>query len=281
MIPAWFAVLLLLAALLACLPALGRWRWRRVDGRIRQRFEAAITASPRSDASPSATAELPEPVRRYLALVDDGLAKPERVTLSFRGKFSLREDPPAWRPLRSAQQAGILTPALLWEGEIGFLPGFPFRVHDAYLDGRGRLHATLGGLLDVARMEAGEALAEAELLRWLAEAVWYPQALRPRAGLQWQAIDAQSARVEVSVGGLRAALNMSFDDEGLVRRIHCADRPRLQGTQMARQPWEARLGDYRRIDGVLVPGSGEVGWWLSGRYCPYWRAALESLRFGR
>lgn len=262
---------------LAALARVGAWRWRRLEADLQSRFRQALQSSEAPAGADLAGLDpLPENVRRYLDQVDDGEPAPKTVTLRFDGEFSLRERPPRWRRLRSTQQAGVAVPALHWAGEIAFLPGFAFRVHDAYLPGLGRLHATLGGVLDLARIEAGGMLAEAELLRWLAEAVWYPQALRPRPGLRWQAIDANTARVEVDDGRCRAALVMDFGEDGLVRRIRCPDRPRQQGKGFARLPWEARLGDHQRIDGQLLPAAAEVGWVLDGQYCPYWRADLVS-----
>jgi hypothetical protein len=57
--------------------------------------------------------------------------------------------------------------------------GLPVRVHDAYVTGEGILHASLLGLFSLVDMRGGGNLAEGELMRFFAEAAWYPTALLP------------------------------------------------------------------------------------------------------
>lgn len=59
------------------------------------------------------------------------------------------------------------------------LPGLPARVHDAYVAGEGILHASLLGLFTVADLRGTDYIAEGELMRFFAEAAWYPTALLP------------------------------------------------------------------------------------------------------
>jgi hypothetical protein len=67
------------------------------------------------------------------------------------------------------------------------LPGLPVRVHDAYVAGEGRLHATLLALITLADLRGTREMAEGELMRFLAEAPWYPTALLPSQGVRWEA----------------------------------------------------------------------------------------------
>ena len=69
------------------------------------------------------------------------------------------------------------------------LPGLPARVHDAYIAGEGILHASLFGLVSVANLRGTPEMAHGELLRFFAEAAWYPTALLPSQGVQWEAVD--------------------------------------------------------------------------------------------
>ena len=59
------------------------------------------------------------------------------------------------------------------------LPGLPVRVHDAYVAGEGILHASVLGLFTVVDMSGTREVDEGELMRFLAEAAWYPTALCP------------------------------------------------------------------------------------------------------
>jgi hypothetical protein len=53
------------------------------------------------------------------------------------------------------------------------------RVHYAYVTGEGILHVPLLGLFSLVDMRGGSDLAEGELMRFFAEAAWYPTALLP------------------------------------------------------------------------------------------------------
>ncbi len=65
-----------------------------------------------------------------------------------------------------------------------FVPGLPVRVHDAYVTGEGILHASLLGLFSLVDMRGGGDVAEGELMRFFAEAAWYPTALLPIQGVR-------------------------------------------------------------------------------------------------
>ena len=68
-------------------------------------------------------------------------------------------------------------------------PGPAARVHDAYIAGEGILHASLFGLVSVANLRGTPRDGAGELLRCFAEAAWYPTALLPSQGMQWEAVD--------------------------------------------------------------------------------------------
>ena len=64
-------------------------------------------------------------------------------------------------------------------------PGLVTYVHDTFIGGEGRLHASMLGLFTVADVQGGGEIARGELMRYLAEAIWYPTALLPSQGVRW------------------------------------------------------------------------------------------------
>lgn len=60
---------------------------------------------------------------------------------------------------------------------------------------------------------------ENELVRYLAEAVWFPTALLPTHGVEWEAIDDRSARAILGHRGVTASLVFWFDDRNEVERV--------------------------------------------------------------
>jgi hypothetical protein len=141
---------------------------------------------------------LPVPVQRYFrAVLKAGRPMLAGARIRHRGKFNMGEKGDEWKRFSSDEKVVTRRPGFDWDGRIGLLPGVTVRVHDAYAAGQGSLHAAVFGLVTVADLHGTPALSEGELMRFVAEAAWYPTALLPSQGARWQAVDAGSARVAV------------------------------------------------------------------------------------
>ena len=103
-------------------------------------------------------------------------------------------------------------------------PGMHVFVHDAYVAGEGVLHAALFGLITVADLRGTPEMAEGELMRFLAEAAWYPTALLPSQGVRWDAMDDTSASASLVDAATTVSLEFRFDAEGLIDTVHAAAR---------------------------------------------------------
>lgn len=77
-------------------------------------------------------------------------------------------------------------------------PGFPVRVHDAYVAGTGILTPSILGLFSMGDVSGTGEPARGELMRWFAECAWYPTALLPSQGIEWVAVDATSAQATMT-----------------------------------------------------------------------------------
>lgn len=268
-----------LAAAWAAVYALGALRWSRVMHGLHARLRAAAEAPAVAHVDHAALHGLPPPVALYLRRVlADGAPVPSAVRMRHRGRFELAGATPRWSSFTSSQRVLVGRPAFAWNGRIAVAPGVPVRVHDAYVGGEGLLRAAMLGLVDVARLQGGGALAEGELMRWLAESPWYPEALLPGNGVSWTALDANTARATVADGDTRASIDVRFGEDGLIAGVHADARGRTVGDRIVPTPWLGRFGAYERRGGVLVPTEGEVAWCIDGVERPYWRGRLAALR---
>jgi hypothetical protein len=136
-------------------------------------------------------------------------------------------------------------------------PGLNAFVHDTYLLGEGSLHASLLGLFTVAKMHGAPENNQGELLRFFAEATWYPTALLPSQGVRWEAIDDTSARATLTDGATTVSLVFQFNAEGAIATMRAEARYRDKLTAM---PWSGRFWEYSVQGGMLIPLEGEVGW---------------------
>lgn len=223
--------------------------------------------------------DLPAPVQRYLAAALPAGARPIRgVTLEHSGTFNLSEDGERWRPFTSTQRVDLDPPGFDWRARIRLLPGLSIRVRDAFLAGEGILDAQLLGL-PLARLRGTAELARGELMRFLAEAPWYPTALLPSSGVHWTPLDDTSAQATLSVAAVTASLVFRFGADGLVDSVRAEDRGRTVRGRVIPMPWEGRWSDYVERGGMRVPLRGDVAWRLPGRRHCYWRGQVLQLEY--
>ena len=108
------------------------------------------------------------------------------------GTFNTSEATPSWRPFTSQQWVVTKRPGFVWDGRVAMAPGIAVYVHDAYVAGTGILRPTIAGLYPLMHLRGDGEIATGELMRFFAEAAWYPTALLPSAGVEWTAVDDRS-----------------------------------------------------------------------------------------
>lgn len=224
-------------------------------------------------------AGLPDPVRRYLrTAMRPGQPMITAVLLEQTGTLNTREDGERWLPFTATQRVVLARPGFVWDARVRLLPGLAIRVRDAYVDGTGLLDARLLGCPLVPRSSSPE-LARGELMRFLAEAAWYPTALLPSQGVRWSPVDAGSARAELVDGETRVSLVFGFGRDGLVESVRADGRGRSVRGATVPTPWEGRWSRFEERDGLRVPLEGEVAWLPPAGRQPYWRGHVTRLAF--
>ena len=133
--------------------------------------------------------DLPEPVQRYCqAALKDGQPRERGQHGAHRPLQSGRARGENWKPFTSSQRVITRRPGFDWDARVALVPGLAVHVRDAYVAERVFCAAPLGlfTVMDVSRQPG---VAEGELMRFFAEAAWYPTALpfpvRACAGKRW------------------------------------------------------------------------------------------------
>jgi len=109
-------------------------------------------------------------------------------------------------------------PGFAWDGQVAVAPGIAVHAHDAYIAGVGIVKPSVMGLYPLADVHGEGEIARGELMRYFAEAAWYPTALLPSQGVHWTPVDDRSADATLTDGALSVTMRITFDDEGLSRR---------------------------------------------------------------
>ena len=269
------AIVLIAAAVLY-----GGWRWACSTRDLLARLEAGRVAVGPKTYDPRELDSLPAAVQRYFhAALTEGQPIVAAVSIEHAGTFNMSADGEKWQPFTSRQRVLTQCPGFVWDARIAVAPGLKARVHDAYLEGEGILHATLLGFLTIVNMRGTRPVAEGELQRFFAETAWYPTALLPSQGVQWTAVDDSSAKATLKDGDISLTLLFRFDETGLIDSVRAEARGRTVGGKVIPTPWEGRWKNYELRDGMRVPLEGEVAWILPEGPKPYWRGRVTSLSY--
>ena len=269
-IPYW-----LLAA--AALPV-GAWlvgRWvvgravRRAVANLFAPAPAAAVAVAARVYQPAQLAGLPDPVQRYFRRVlRPGQPYLRYARLRHDGQFKAGLDQ-AWRPIIGEQYFRAEPPGFLWRGTTTW-----FTACDQYVAGRGALTVWLLSALPIVRAR-GPIYDQGDLVRWLAESVWFPTSLLPGAGARWTPVDDHSATLTLTDHGLTVIFVVHFNAEDEIER--CETHRYRDATHF--DGWVTHLADYRAWHGLRIPTQAEVAWVIDGIEHPYARFTVREIEY--
>ncbi|MEZ2228935.1 MAG: DUF6544 family protein [Microcoleus sp.] len=255
----WIAIIgILIVVSLGIATIYGSYRWQSNTDKLRAKLiNGQRTIKPKIYDQKELEG-LPAPVQRFFrTVIKDGQAIVSAVKLSQQGLFNMNEMEDKWSPFTATQFVITQRLGFDWDARIQMAPGVNAFVHDTYLLGEGSLYASLLGLFTVADVRGAPENNQGELLRFFAEATWYPTALLPSQGVHWEAIDDTSARATLTDGATTVSLVFQFNAEGAIATCRAQARYRDKLTAM---PWSGRFWEYSVRNGMLIPLEGEVGW---------------------
>jgi Family of unknown function (DUF6920) len=277
---AFITTILALAFVLVGVWLYGAYRWNVGTKELRARLDAARVPVRLQTVDFRELEGLPAPVERYFRLA----LKEEQpmvvgVHVHHSGTFNMGETTDQWKPFTSDQEVVTQRPGFDWNGSVAMMPGVAVRVHDAYVAGEGILHASLLGLFPLVNMRGGGDVAEGELMRFFAEAAWYPTALLPSQGVRWEAVDDRSAYATLSEGDISLTMLFTFYEQGLIETVGTEARGRTVGGEVVPTPWQGCFWNYEERGGMQVPLDGEVAWLLPEGPKPYWRGTTSEIDY--
>jgi Family of unknown function (DUF6920) len=269
---------LTLSAGVAAAVTYGAFLWESGTRELRARLESARVPMEPRVVDFREFDGLPAPVQRFFrSVLKDGQPMVAGVTVRHGGTFNLGETTDRWKRFTSHQRVVTRRPGFDWDARIAMMPGLQVRVHDAYVSGEGILHATLFGLFSLVNLRGTGDVAEGELMRFFAEAAWYPTALLPSQGVRWEPVDDRSARGTLTMGTITLTMLFTFGQQGLLDTVRAEARGRMVGGTVVPTPWEGRFWNYDDRAGMRVPLDSEVAWLLPDGAKPYWRGRITEL----
>ncbi len=269
-----------LIAVVAGTRVYGASRWHGETVALRAKLEAGREAVLPAVVDFMELEGLPAPVQRYFrAVLKPGAPMLAGAHLQQTGTMNMSEDGEQWKTFKADQLVVMRRPGFDWDARILMFPGVAAAVHDSFASGEGALHASILGAFTVAEIRGGHDLAKGELMRWLAEAAWYPTALLPSQGAKWEAVDEHSAFVSLTEASVTVKLLCRFNEHDLIDSFRAESRTRTSGGKSTSAPWEGRFWNYAERDGMVVPLEGEVAWMLPSGRKPYWRGLVTAIEY--
>lgn len=268
----------------------GTVAWRRATARAVARLMERTQVDSGAPNPPSVGATysraqldgLPAPVARYFELaLPEGQPRIRATHITWAGEFQASANG-GWSPFTAEQRFTTMPPGFVWDAEIHMLPLVPMRVRDAYIGGSGSMLGRMGGVVPIVDQGGSREMASSALTRWLGEAAWFPTALlpgpEPGDGVRWEAVDDSTARATLVDGETSVQADFHFAPTGEMTRMTAMRYRDVNGVGTP-TPFEGRMTDFARREGVMIPMSSEAAWLLpEGRY-PYWRGRPVDVRY--
>ncbi len=212
--------------------------------------------------------DLPEVVQKYLRFSGVvGKMEISKVRLKQAGEFRLKPEE-KFRWLKAEQSVDLNRLSFFWKGKIG-----PVTAIDRFENGKGKMTIRLLGLIPLATSQGAE-IDKGELVRFLAEGVWFPTLFLQKQ-ITWKEVDSQSARAFLTINNLTVNALFVFDEQFRVKRIVARRYMENKGT-FTLQEWEIQIVDYKDFHGFTIPRKSRVVWKLKeGDFCWYQPEILE------
>ena len=214
---------------------------------------------------------LPEPVQRYFRLVlREGQPYISYVRLTHTGKFKTGLDK-KWISIKGEQYYTTDTPGYIWKGTTTF-----FTARDFYIADRGGLIVTLLSMFNIVD-GSGHSFDQGELLRWLAEGVWFPTALLPSERLQWSVVDNSHSKLVFNYKGLSLDFLVTFNSDGEI--VELKTQRYMEENRI--ETWICRMDNYTWINNIKVPTECKASWQLAAKNYPYAKFKIKRIEYDK
>lgn len=255
----------------------GRHRFRgRVTADVVSLFSNA-GVSIGSDQLNARRDALPEPIRRYFRYaMREGAPDIGTARLKHDGLFRTTPEQ-RWFRIEGEQYFTVARPGFVWNASIRPAPFLWIEARDRLVSGRGNMLVKLVSMIPIADAVGAE-IDQGSSLRWLAECAWFPHAF-VGDDVQWEPIDAHSARARLRCDGLPVSALVEVDDEGKLTQLRVGRYRDVGRGKAVLTPWTGRYSDYREFNSFRVPSSVEVTWELEKEPFSYVRFRVTVLEY--
>ena len=178
-----------------------------------------------------------------------------------------------WKPFSATQTIATRTCDSDWRAKFG--PLSMIHVRDAVHHGVGHLTVKALGFIPIVSAPSGPELNRGQLMRYLAELAWAPDANLLNTELRWRQDGPDALAVSAGAGETAAEVTLTLDSQGRIAGGFAAARGRSITPPYLLTPWRGRFSDYRRHHDMWLPFAGEIGWEIDGKLDIYFKGHIE------
>ena len=235
-------------------------------------FEAPVVRE--SDLAP-----LPIPVQRYLRAI--GVVGEPRVhdyRLHFKGRIRSAPDT-AWMPFEADQQSFAEPPTRLFLLRARMF-GLPVEAFHRFIDGRATMQVKVLGVFTIADAR-GPVMDQSETVTFFNDMCLLAPGTLLDPRIQWEAVDAHTARARFSIGTQTIHATLLFDDHGLLTNFLSDDRSRASsdGKSFSRHRFSTPVREYRAFGAIRLPAHGEARYFLPQGEFTYGEFDLQDVAY--
>ncbi len=210
---------------------------------------------------------LPPVVQRWLRRT--GAVGHEMIhTVHLKQTGAMRTGPASdkWIPFTAEQYFTTNPPGFVWVADVRMSSLLRMSGRDKFMDGHGHMLIKILSLIPLADSK-GPTMDQGTMLRYLGEIAWFPTAALSDY-LQWEEVDAHTARATMNHEGVTASMDYHFNETGDLLSLEAMRYyDRKEGATLERWGIEAEPGTVKEFDGIHFATKYKVTWKLKeGEY---------------
>jgi len=244
----------------ACLVSLSNISFNKMVNKERKAMLSSATKNQALE-NQLAYSILPAPVQKWLSTNEgffrDGLSK---VTIKQNLKIKLKPEQENWFTAKADQYFTLDPPAFNWSVNLQMNPIITIVGRDKFEKGKGEMLMKIFSIIPVVYVKENAKLDQSALQRYLAEIIWFPQAALS-SYINWEYVDANSAKATLSYLGATGSGIFYFNDEGEFVKF-TAQRYKEIDADAKPFNWVIDALEHKYFDEVLVPSKLNVTWSL-------------------
>jgi hypothetical protein len=221
---------------------------------------------------------LPEPVETYFKYaLRNGQEDVQFARLKQAGLHK-QQEAGDWNYLEAQQYICAEDPAFIWIARMKVAPIIWIGTMDSYSKGEGNMIIKFLNAVTVLN-STGKEINISAMIRYFAEAPWFPTALLPSQYVTWEDMGPTRARITFSVHGLEATGIVYFNSRGQMEKFVTNDRYRESGGRYYKEQWTVYYKDYKEFGGMRIPTKLEAEWNLENWDFKYMSVNLKDIEY--